>query len=297
MLFFKILLIIPCFFGLAEGPKNGDDSLETKKSFQERKKEERKAKKMTFIFTSHKPFYILPYTYNSTPSKGSISGLDSVDHAEAKFQFSFKFNIIDAFWNDHFLMSFAYTNLSFWQLYNEKNSAPFRETNHEPEVFLEFHPKSVNAIVEQAYYRLGFVHQSNGQDVPESRSWNRVYIQGIFDFKYFASQLKIWKRIPESKKTTPLAVGGDDNPDIESYLGNFELLLIKKIGESTLKTLWRNNLQSKNNRGSIQVGWSFPLNEKYKGYIQYYNGFGESLIDYNHAVERIGVGLLLADWL
>lgn len=276
--------------------EDGISPLKTQEYFQRRIKEERTVKDMPFSVSAHKPFYILPASYNSNPSKGSLSNLTQVDHLEAKFQFSFKLNVIDSFWDNHMTLMFAYTNLSFWQLYNKKNSAPFRETNHEPELFLEYHPESLDSTDEWVYYRLGFVHQSNGQDVPESRSWNRIYLQGLFNFKYLSVQLKAWKRIPESEKSTPLAVGGDDNPDIHLYLGNFELLLIQKWGSSTMTALWRNNLRSQN-RGSIELGWSFPLNENYKGYVQFYNGYGESLIDYNYPVARIGAGFLMADWL
>jgi phospholipase A1 len=108
--------------------------------------------------------------------------------------------------------------------------------------------------------------------------------------------LKPWYRIPEKEKEFPGDPGGDDNPDIRHYMGFWELGLLFMPGKSNFTALFRNNLR-RENRGAIQLGWSYPLSVKVKGYMQIFDGYGDSLIDYNHRTTRISLGILLADWL
>ena len=58
-----------------------------------------------------------------------------------------------------------------------------------------------------------------------------------------------------------------------------------------------NNLRSDDNKTSVEFGYSFPMGDTVKGFFQYYNGYGESLIDYNHRIQRFGIGIMLNDWL
>ena len=80
-------------------------------------------------------------------------------------------------------------------------------------------------------------------------------------------------------------------------MGNFELTTIHKVNGHTLSLMLRNNLRS-DNKGAVELSWSFPLPEtRLKGYVQYFDGYGESLIDYNYKMTRIGLGVAFTDWL
>ena len=59
----------------------------------------------------------------------------------------------------------------------------------------------------------------------------------------------------------------------------------------------RNNLRAHDNRGAVELGWSIPITNNVKGYVTYFNGYGESLVDYNESANRIGFGVMLNDWI
>jgi phospholipase A1 len=39
------------------------------------------------------------------------------------------------------------------------------------------------------------------------------------------------------------------------------------------------------------------MSRRVKWFLQYFNGYGESLIDYNAYTHRFGIGIALTDWL
>jgi phospholipase A1 len=250
-----------------------------------------------FTLMSHKPNYFLVGAYN----KDGYSAEHFQDHfenpsiefddTEVQFQLSIKAPLaVDVF--DTFDIYGAYTNRSFWQLYSSELSAPFRETNHEPEAWIQFTPGWEIFGFTNSANAFGFVHQSNGRGGELSRSWNRVYANFVFQRGNFALGFKPWIRVSED-------IEDDDNPDITDYMGHYELRAGYKWKDHVFSIMSRNNLESGFDRGAVELGWSFPL-WKYpylKGYIQYFGGYGESLIDYDNRVNRIGIGISLTDWL
>jgi phospholipase A1/A2 len=253
-----------------------------------------------FALAAYKQNYILPYSYVTEQNPiYSAAGLD-VNHEEAKFQFSFRFPLSS---RDLLVkgdgLDIGYTQLSFWQVYNSE-SAPFRETNYDPEIFytrpLNLRPRGADTAL-----RFGLEHESNGRGIVSgytlSRSWNRVYAKLIYAKDDYVIALRPWYRIPERAKTSPTDSGGDDNPDIEKYMGYFDLTGAWQVRSFEFSVLARDNLRSSHNLGAIELGMSFPLYHRIRGYAQYFNGYGESLIDYNHSINRVGVGFLLTDIL
>ncbi len=249
--------------------------------------------------TSHKLNYLLPVSYidglNEAPFE--LAGENAnFNHTEAKFQFSIKAALAKNLLFRSDKLYFAFTTLSFWQVYDREHSAPFREINYEPEIYWQI-PFQVTLFSKDIYVAgLGISHQSNGQPLPLSRSWNRIYTNFSWENGDWVFQLKPWWRIPESEQQNPSDAKGDDNPDIETYMGYFEFMTLLKDHRHEVALILRNNLQQ-NNKGAIQIDWSFPVHNRLRGYIQGFNGYGESLIDYNQNVSRVGLGIILSEWL
>ncbi len=243
-----------------------------------------------FAITAHRPNYILLAAHDTsgvnTTSLATSTGMDT----ESKFQVSMKFPLIEGLLgNNGGDIYAAYTNRSFWQVYDRAASSPFRETNHEPELWFSWNTDWHLLGFRNRAVRVGLSHQSNGQGSSLSRSWNRVFAEFIFEKGRYAGSLKPWWRIPEDDST-------DDNPDIDDYMGYFELLNVFTHKRHSLSIMLRNNLRA-DMRGAVQVDWNFPFIKHFDGYVQWFNGYGESLIDYNHNVNSIGIGVSLTDWL
>jgi phospholipase A1 len=254
------------------------------------------SRKDPFVIRLHRPNYILPLTYNNSPSSDSILDNDlnaEPQNIEAKFQLSFKVKLWEDILGKEMDLWFAYTQLSFWQVYNKTFSSPFRESNYEPELLLNFRTDYNLLGLRGRIINIGINHQSNGRSQPLSRSWNRITASAGFERNNFDLLLKTWYRLPESRHE-------DDNHEILKYMGYGELWGTYYWKNHRFGVMLRNNLRMSDNKGAIQLDWSFPFlfikKDRVSGYIQYFNGYGESLLDYDKSTNRIGIGLMLMDW-
>jgi phospholipase A1 len=244
-----------------------------------------------FALRPHRFNYILPYTYNATPSKELLQADPGreIQNQEVKFQISFKTKLWEDVLGKDMDLWIAYTQLSFWQFYDFQNSAPFRETDYEPELLLNFRTNYNIPGLRGRYISVGINHQSNGRSRPLSRSWNRVVADFGFERERLTVILKTWYRIPEDEKD-------DDNPGIDRFLGYGQIDVHYHRDGHLVGLSVRNNLRAHGNKGAVQLEWSFPLFPYVSGYIQYFNGYGESLLDYRASVNRIGAGFILKEW-
>ena len=217
-----------------------------------------------------------------------------------KFQFSFKYKLF----NDQAPLSkaipviaglhFSYSQLTLWQL--DRLSAPFYDTNYRPEFF--FSNEDVKLfklpLVSQFGVQTGFGHESNGQGGPTSRSINFLFFRPILDFGdpekfhfYVAPKLYVY--------VSDLS----DNPNIQHYRGYCDLRSV--VGwRQGLELSFLGRIGSNYNKGSVQFDLSYPvrdlLDRNLDVYLdlQYFNGYGETLLDYNHRRSAFRVGVALA---
>ena len=255
---------------------------------------------------AYRPFTLIPHNNNYLLPVSYVDGIAPVlqrddvvapsDNIEAKFQLSLKTPVWSKIYNDNGYLFFAFTQQAYWQAYNSDISSPFRETNYEPELILLLpHYKNYEEAASRII-GLSLSHQSNGRAGELSRSWNRLKLSWVTSIGNVFINFEPWYRFKEKRKDAPSDPEGDDNPDITKYMGWFELSAAYKDEEATWRMMVRNNLRS-DNKGAIRLSYSRPFNKHVRFYAELFNGYGESLIDYNRSVTRFGIGFELNDIL
>jgi phospholipase A1/A2 len=251
-----------------------------------------------FVLTPHKRNYLLPFSYshkpNSEPYQETDSAISNLNNLEAEFQLSVKILLHENIFHDNGHLYLGYTHHAFWQVYNRQLSAPFRESNHEPELILGFTNDWEMFGFKNVLNDVTLNHQSNGQPGLLSRSWNRIMFTSIIEKGNFALSLNPWYRLPEDTQEYPGDPSGDDNPDITDYMGNFEFSGAYKYKATIFTAMVRNNLKE-GNRNTIELSWTFPVTKTMRGYLNYFDGYGHSLIDYNQRKQVVGLGIIFTD--
>ncbi|MCC6234286.1 MAG: phospholipase A [Verrucomicrobiales bacterium] len=216
----------------------------------------------------------------------------------AKFQVSFRYRmwnpeaVLDRWWSWARGVHIAYTQTTLWDL--NQPSAPFYDTSYKPELMWRDDDVFPGAVSwwRQLGLQAGLQHESNGKDGVDSRSLNIVYLRptlvwGEVTNLFLAASPRFW------------VYAGDlsGNPDINDYRGNADL---------TIKGGWARGVQAAGlfrvgqgfDHGSMQIDITFPILQMLSDvdlllHAQYFNGWGESLLDYDERtwLFRVGVSL------
>jgi len=247
----------------------------------------------TFRFRPYNPNAVLLWRNSNNPNTAPFTPTQTapvnttIQSNELRYQLSFKTKLWQNVLGSSLDLWFGYTQQSNWQIYNQDTSSPFRETNYEPELILTIPMHTKILGFNWKLLNIGLSHQSNGRSNPYSRSWNRTYLKASFEHKKFLLAISAWQRLSE----LPI---NDDNPDINMFMGSGDIRLTWVGQDNKLSILGRYSFGGDN--GALQLSWVFPLRGHLKGYAEYFSGYGESLIDYNHNQKIFGLGLLISTW-
>lgn len=206
-----------------------------------------------------------------------LSNYDSADagiegYNEVKYQISIEVNLLEV--KDYGLF-FAYTQRSWWDLYNVQNSRPFRETNYNPQVFIRT-PK-----FGLFQFDVGYWHESNGGTPAVSRSWDRWYLEGSWIDDLFNARFKGWNYFLS------------EDPLMAETAGNYELELTLKVKEFIiLKDVYLTVVQT-NAYEEIIVSHPVVLFNNLYSVYSYRSGKYDSQIDWDKEIQRFSVGIQL----
>jgi phospholipase A1 len=249
-------------------------------------------RRASFAFTPYRTSYVLALTYNSSPNQGVFRDVEparTLMKTEAAIQLSIKARL----WPDAFGAKLdlwlGYTQRAFWQVYDIDESAPFRETDHEPELIFSFRTRFRVLGLDGRFVQVALSHQSNGLTRPLSRNWNRLIVNVGLERGPFSLLVSAWARVL-------FKPGENETPGISRQLGNGEIRAFYFIKRHRLGIKVRDNLNFRFNRAALEADWSFPLFARIGGIVQGYFGYGESLLDFDHRVSRVGVGIVFVDW-
>ena len=244
----------------------------------------------SFAVRAYKTNYAVVSYMDPVPAGDSLQ--TEYINTETKFQISIRGDYVSEWFDATQVWTVAYTQTSYWQLF--VTSEPFRETNYKPEAFVTFPFYHKLDTIGMKGMSLGFKHHSNGQqeyndpNYPSpSRSWNRLYATGYFQWDKLFASLMIWYPIPSSGTL-------NDNADIVDYYGYGSLELNYTYKKLLSRLTGRFN--SNTNKGSAELEFTYPVGDSKKVfyYLQGFTGYGQSLIDYHTDVNQIGFGLSLS---
>lgn len=270
--------------------------------------------------SAFKPGHHLDLTTDLETMRRHVSSYDPIyfavgsrDRLNARFQFSFKYRLFETGAPGEPLLEqlvrdvyFAYTQTSIWDL--ETLSKPFYDSSYKPTVFL-LHEFRGDAHGWLFGLQGGVQHESNGRGsgtTPanprghtfESRSLNSLY--AVARARWTQDNGLFFEGALRANTYFDL----EDNPDLARFRGYLELTL--RGGYDRGFQLSAHVRGHPRGHGSAEFNATWPaietpllkklLPSTLGGYaqLQYFNGYGESLLDYDiRRRDQLRFGLLL----
>lgn len=203
-------------------------------------------------------------------------------NSDVKFQLSISQRLTKSKLPFDSYLFIQYTQKAFWDVFRE--SLPMRDLNFNPGIGLGHLIIRHNKYIGKAYLMLE--HESNGRDSIDSRSWNKITFSWALVLNdNWETQFKTWIPI----------IDGENNKDILKYNGIFQFAVNYRTCNKRLqigalitqrKAWFGFNTQ-------LELSYKFNKRENQFFFIQYYNGYGENLLEYNQYKNMIRVGFVI----
>lgn len=204
-------------------------------------------------------------------------------NSDVKFQISVAQRLTKTTLPGNSFLFLMFTQKTFWNVFEE--SMPMRDLNFNPGIGWSFPFFSKGRYAGKA--TLLIEHESNGRDGEASRSWNKISFCGstIID-RWLMVHAKFWIPI----------VDGQNNRDILKYSGVAQGGLVvttpdKKFGWAL--TLIKRRGLNLNFNTILEFNWRIIPKTNQYFFVQYYNGYGENLLDYNKFHSRLRAGIVI----
>ncbi len=227
------------------------------------------------------PFFGL-YKDNYFTVGTAIGQKPSKTNSDVKFQISLAIRLTNATlpWNTYLYL--FYTQKTFWNVF--QNSMPMRDMNFNPGIGWTKPFFSKGRYIGKM--TLILEHESNGKDGDDSRSWNKISLAG-------SAVVNDWLMV-HAKYWIPI-VDGMNNKDILRYSGLFQM----GFNLTSSNKRWQGGVTFIKRAGKffnyntiMEASWRVSKKANLNLFAQYYNGFGENLIDYKQFHSRLRVGLV-----
>lgn len=204
------------------------------------------------------------------------------ENSNVKFQISVSHRLTKSILPFDTYLFLQFSQKTIWNVLEE--SLPMYDLNFNPGIGIGHLIIHQNRYIGKTFLMLE--HESNGKDSLASRSWNKISLGTYLMInKNFDVQAKFWIPI----------IDGGNNKDILKYNGIGHIGVNYKTENQRLQagllTTWRTNSFSFN----TQWEFSYKLNSKVNQFlfIQYYNGYGEHLLDYNKFKSVVRLGFVI----
>lgn len=174
-----------------------------------------------------------------------------------------------------------YTQKCFWNVLEE--SLPMTDLNFNPGIGITKPLFVKNRYIGKMTFLIE--HESNGRDSIQSRSWNRVALAGnVMVTKNLMVHAKAWIPI----------VDGQNNKDIVDYCGfcqfGFQVISDDRRFSGGLTVVPRKHFGCNT---ILDLSYRIFKRDNQFLFLQYYNGYGEGLLEYNKYHSQLRIGILI----